>query len=108
MLTQSSVKFILSNIDHSLNEDIAGMGAIDMRKVEYGQYSDEDLHTDIDSRQLAYTIYTSGSTGVPKGVMIEHHSAINLISWVNKEFNVGAEDRLLFITSMGFDLSVYD
>ncbi|MET0233005.1 MAG: amino acid adenylation domain-containing protein [Kibdelosporangium sp.] len=26
--------------------------------------------------QLAYVIYTSGSTGEPKGVMIEHHSAV--------------------------------
>ena len=40
--------------------------------------------------------------------MIEHHSAINLISWVNERFNVGPDDRLLFITSMCFDLSVYD
>ncbi|MDQ7758657.1 amino acid adenylation domain-containing protein [Xanthomonas sontii] len=28
-------------------------------------------------RQLAYVIYTSGSTGLPKGVMIEHRSAVN-------------------------------
>ncbi|MCE3228711.1 MAG: hypothetical protein K0S32_3262, partial [Bacteroidetes bacterium] len=62
----------------------------------------------VPGKNLAYTIYTSGSTGKPKGVMIPHHSAVNLVEWVNKEFNVGVNDRLLFITSMCFDLSVYD
>ena len=71
-------------------------------------YPDADPGLRIDSAQLAYTIYTSGSTGQPKGVMIEHHSAVNLIEWVNTTFQVGPGDRLLFITSMCFDLSVYD
>ncbi|HSN87986.1 MAG TPA: AMP-binding protein, partial [Thermoanaerobaculia bacterium] len=57
---------------------------------------------------LAYTIYTSGSTGTPKGVMIEHHSAANLIGWVNREMAVGPDDRVLMVSSVCFDLSVYD
>jgi amino acid adenylation domain-containing protein/non-ribosomal peptide synthase protein (TIGR01720 family) len=73
-----------------------------------GAYDQQNIGLQVSSRQLAYTIYTSGSTGRPKGVMIEHHSVINLIEWVNNEFEVGEEDRLLFITSMCFDLSVYD
>ena len=60
------------------------------------------------SHDLAYVIYTSGSTGNPKGVMIAHHSAVNLIEWVNTRFAVNQDDSLLFITSMCFDLSVYD
>lgn len=105
ILKQSSVSFLLTNIDHS---HAAAIGTADMRTIAYDTYEDTNLNLPIDSRQLVYTIYTSGSTGVPKGVMIEHHSAINLISWVNTEFNVGADDRLLCVTSMGFDLSVYD
>lgn len=108
MVKQSSVKFILSDVDHSLNKAAEGIKAIDMRTVPYNKYGSDNLSIPIDSRQLAYTIYTSGSTGVPKGVMIEHHSVINLITWVNTEFNIGPDDRLLFITSIGFDLSVYD
>ncbi|MCX7923160.1 MAG: amino acid adenylation domain-containing protein [Clostridia bacterium] len=80
-------------------------------KIDYSVmdgYSVENTGLHKDSTDLAYIIYTSGSTGLPKGVMIEHHSAVNLISWVNKEFNVGEKDTLLFITSMCFDLSVYD
>ncbi|WP_406726989.1 non-ribosomal peptide synthetase [Streptomyces sp. GD-15H] len=56
----------------------------------------------------AYTIFTSGSTGTPKGVMMAHAPAVNLIRWVNDTYGVGPEDRVLFITSLSFDLSVYD
>jgi amino acid adenylation domain-containing protein len=57
---------------------------------------------------LAYVIYTSGSTGQPKGVMIEHRSAVNTILDVNRRFGVGDGDRVLAISSLSFDLSVYD
>lgn len=59
-------------------------------------------------QQLAYIIFTSGSTGTPKGVMVSHEPVIQLIEWVNTTFAVGAADRLLFVTSLCFDLSVYD
>ena len=57
---------------------------------------------------IAYVIFTSGSTGVPKGVMVQHRPVINLIQWVNRTFGVGPGDRVLFVTSLAFDLSVYD
>jgi amino acid adenylation domain-containing protein len=57
---------------------------------------------------LAYVIHTSGSTGQPKGIGVQHRPAINLIDWVNRTMKVGPDDRLLFVTSLGFDLSVYD
>ena len=57
---------------------------------------------------LAYVIYTSGSTGAPKGVMISHAAAVNTIIDINKKFGVNEEDRILGISSMCFDLSVYD
>jgi amino acid adenylation domain-containing protein len=57
---------------------------------------------------LAYVIYTSGSTGAPKGVMIDHRGAVNTVLDINQRFNVGPEDRVLALSSLSFDLSVYD
>ena len=57
---------------------------------------------------LAYVLFTSGSTGVPKGVMIEHRGAANTVADVNRRFRVGADDRVLALSSLSFDLSVWD
>ncbi|AOP45366.1 hybrid non-ribosomal peptide synthetase/type I polyketide synthase [Streptomyces lydicus] len=57
---------------------------------------------------LAYVIFTSGSTGVPKGVMIEHAAAVNTIQDINDRYGVTAQDRVLGLSALNFDLSVYD
>lgn len=57
---------------------------------------------------IAYVIYTSGSTGRPKGVVIQHAAAANTIQNVNQRFSVGPADRIIALSSMCFDLSVYD
>jgi amino acid adenylation domain-containing protein len=57
---------------------------------------------------LAYVIYTSGSTGLPKGVMIDHCGAVNTILDINQRFHVKPEDRVFALSSLSFDLSVYD
>ncbi|RKZ70924.1 MAG: hypothetical protein DRR19_32985, partial [Candidatus Parabeggiatoa sp. nov. 1] len=68
----------------------------------------ENPVTTVTPNNLAYIIYTSGSTGTPKGVVVRHRPVINLIDWVNKTFHISSSDRILFITSLCFDLSVYD
>jgi len=62
----------------------------------------------VKSNNLAYIIYTSGSTGKPKGVMIEHHSLMNRLDWMQKQFPISLEDVLLQKTSITFDVSVWE
>jgi amino acid adenylation domain-containing protein/non-ribosomal peptide synthase protein (TIGR01720 family) len=75
---------------------------------ELAAQPDTNLPARAAAGDLAYVIFTSGSTGVPKGVMESHQPVVNLIRWVNDAYAVGPADRLLFVTSLGFDLSVYD
>lgn len=77
---------------------------------------DKDFESGINSRpdtaqtpaDLAYTIFTSGSTGEPKGVMVDHIGVVNLVRDVATRFGVGARDRLLAISGLHFDASIYD
>ncbi|TYQ29821.1 non-ribosomal peptide synthetase [Pseudanabaena sp. UWO310] len=57
---------------------------------------------------LAYVIYTSGSTGLPKGVMITHRNVANVIVYTNQNYQVTHRDRILALTALNHDLSVYD
>jgi amino acid adenylation domain-containing protein len=57
---------------------------------------------------LAYLIYTSGSTGIPKGVAIEHESAVAFLSWAAGVFTAEEMSGVLAATSISFDLSVFE
>ncbi|MEU6585519.1 amino acid adenylation domain-containing protein [Nocardia sp. NPDC046763] len=57
---------------------------------------------------LAYVIFTSGSTGEPKGVAIEHSAARTTLDDINDRFTVGPQDRVLALSALSFDLSIYD
>lgn len=71
-------------------------------------YKDEDVNINLNPNSIAYIIHTSGSTGKPKGVIIKHLAASNTIQDINQRFNVTQNDRILGVSSMSFDLSVYD
>ncbi len=73
-----------------------------------GEADSADVPTVQEQTDLAYVIYTSGSTGEPKGVMIDHCGAVNTIVDMNSRFGVGPDDRVLALSSLSFDLSVYD
>ncbi len=55
---------------------------------------------------LAYVIYTSGTTGQPKGVMVEHHSVVNVLSDLERSYPLGETDAYVLKTAFTFDVSV--
>ncbi|MBW3650621.1 MAG: amino acid adenylation domain-containing protein, partial [Actinobacteria bacterium] len=58
--------------------------------------------------QLAYVIYTSGSTGRPKGVAVSHRSIVNRLLWMQSEYGLAGDDRVLQKTPSSFDVSVWE
>jgi amino acid adenylation domain-containing protein len=75
---------------------------------DLGGYQASATHHPGSPSELAYIIYTSGSTGTPKGVMIDHQGAVNTILDINDRFAVTGRDRVFAVSSLSFDLSVYD
>jgi amino acid adenylation domain-containing protein len=64
--------------------------------------------TEVNASATAYLIYTSGSTGKPKGVEIQHRSAAAFINWCQTEFDASKFDTVYGVTSVCFDLSIFE
>ena len=85
-----------------------GVRVIEISDTEPAAEISRPVDVPRDPTDLAYVIFTSGSTGQPKGVMIDHRGALNTCVDIDQRFGVTADDRVLGLSSLGFDLSVYD
>ncbi|MCQ6552226.1 amino acid adenylation domain-containing protein [Streptomyces sp. C10-9-1] len=91
-------------------------GGVRVLVTAAGEAADADADPELDSdpdpgtgpHDLAYVIFTSGSTGRPKGVAVTHRPVRNLLNWAWRTFRFGPGDTGLMVTSLGFDLSVFD
>ncbi|MDB9321001.1 non-ribosomal peptide synthetase [Nodularia spumigena] len=99
ILTQSWLDKTLEWADHPTRICVDTLDTANQATIPTPQQQPTDL---------AYVIYTSGSTGTPKGVMIDHQGAVNTILDINQRFGVTEKDRILALSSLSFDLSVYD
>ncbi|AXG51890.1 non-ribosomal peptide synthetase [Streptomyces lincolnensis] len=57
---------------------------------------------------LACITYTSGSTGRPKGVAATHRSVAEFVAWTHTELGPERLAKVLFSTSLNFDVSVFE
>jgi amino acid adenylation domain-containing protein len=85
-----------------------GVKSLTVSQEELSAFPSAAPAIEIRPEDLAYVIYTSGSTGEPKGVMINHQGAVNTIQDINSRFGITKDDRVFALSSLSFDLSVYD
>ncbi len=87
--------------------DVIGLESLGQRLSSHAA-SVENPKFPTKSTHLAYVIYTSGSTGQPKGVAIEHRSVVNRLLWMQLQYQLTTQDKVLQKTSFNFDVSVWE
>lgn len=78
---------------------------IDTLEHEIASYPVSNPTPVTNPQHKAYVIYTSGSTGKPKGTQIRHTSVVNFLYAMRQHLPIGAQDRLLAITTVAFDIA---
>ncbi|MDH1010961.1 amino acid adenylation domain-containing protein [Pseudomonas nicosulfuronedens] len=110
MLEDGDVRLLLTQ-QHLLGE-LPQTGArafcLDRDWAQLEGYADSDLHNLATPDDLAYVIYTSGSTGKPKGVAVRHGGVVNFMLSMAREPGLEAQDRVLALTSLSFDISALE
>ena len=107
MLLKANIKTIISDenggkyLQENVQQNIVLVNTKNERKSSYDTIPDSP-------EKSSYIIFTSGTTGDPKGVEISHRSAWNTISEVNKICCVDEYSKILSVSALEFDLSVYD
>lgn len=104
IIENSKIKIVLTNEEQTVDFP----RKIYVEKIITTDRKKRNLKIQSGPDDLLYIIYTSGSSGMPKGVMIKQHSLMNLIDTMNRQYQVGTDTIVLCVTSICFDLSVYD
>ena len=87
----------------------SGLILMDAPPHELAQQSPGNPETVTDPHALAYVIYTSGTTGQPKGVMIEHHSVVNLLTGLQQVIYAKHSEQVInvgLMANISFDAAV--
>jgi amino acid adenylation domain-containing protein/non-ribosomal peptide synthase protein (TIGR01720 family) len=111
MLEDSQVSVLLTQkkLMAELPKQKVHMVCLDTDWGLISQDSKENPVSGVTAENLAYVIYTSGSIGKPRGVMIQHHSVLNLSRGLHKAIYAHHQDSRLQVSlngSLAFDTSV--
>ncbi len=108
MLEDSRVPVLLTQARFAERLPETGSRVVLLDAGESGVGEDVNLASGVRPGNLAYVIYTSGSTGRPKGVMNTHRGIVNRLLWMQQEYGLTPEDRVLQKTPFSFDVSVWE
>ncbi|MEU8988358.1 amino acid adenylation domain-containing protein, partial [Streptomyces sp. NPDC048558] len=94
-------------------ELLAGLPAVAVPTVlaeeaDLSRYEDSDLDVRVPATGAAYVLHTSGSTGVPKGVVVPRGALDNFLRAMADRCDATADDRLLAVTTIGFDIAALE
>ncbi|MBX8605651.1 amino acid adenylation domain-containing protein [Pseudomonas cichorii] len=107
MLQDSSARILLSESPYAEAFRREAINIVMLDEVQTDSLPSAVGHT-VAALNTAYVIYTSGSTGLPKGVQVPHRAVVNFLLSMTNQPGISAQDRLLAVTSISFDISVLE
>ncbi|MBC8756868.1 amino acid adenylation domain-containing protein [Kordia sp. YSTF-M3] len=111
MIENSKIKSLIISSKDIFDEILAAninVFTIDSKLDAISEYSGDKSLNNSHHDSLAYTIYTSGTSGMPKGVMIEHKSLVNLCLYHKEFYKVTNDSRVALYHGTSFDGSVWE
>ncbi|MEW6735521.1 MAG: amino acid adenylation domain-containing protein, partial [Acidobacteriota bacterium] len=110
MLADANVAVIITKAEflEQLPNTAISLICLDRDSHEIAGQCRENSYSRVEMDDLAYVIYTSGSTGQAKGVMITQAAIVNRLLWGQQAHPLSQQDRLLQLTSISFDVSLWE
>ncbi|HEY4034598.1 MAG TPA: amino acid adenylation domain-containing protein [Ktedonobacteraceae bacterium] len=105
---QASVLITQQHLRGHLPAHKAKVVCLDTDQAVLAQQSETNLPPTATPAHLAYVIYTSGSAGRPKGVQIIHRAVVNFLLSMRQRPGLRAEDTLLAVTTLSFDIAALE
>ncbi|MEQ3528064.1 amino acid adenylation domain-containing protein [Pseudoalteromonas sp. XMcav11-Q] len=102
----AGIRWILTNEAH-INQDVE-QGVTRLNVTDAEDFTPLATPLTVATDAPAYVIFTSGSTGEPKGVEMCHQATANTIDQLNRHYAINSNSRVLAVSALDFDLSVYD
>ncbi|AMO93273.1 D-alanine--poly(phosphoribitol) ligase, subunit 1 [Collimonas fungivorans] len=106
--TVAQVLLTQGHLEASLPKHACHWLRLDQDWGTVAQYSALNPPAVASPQHLAYCIYTSGSTGRPKGAMNSHGGVVNRLLWMQQQYRMDEQDRVLQKTPFSFDVSVWE
>ncbi len=110
MCDHSKLKLVVTQSD--LIEQVEAFGkpmiVIDAATEEIDAQESSSVDCPATPSDISYVIYTSGSTGKPKGVQVPHGAVVNFLYSMKQQPGFTADDSLLAVTTLSFDIAVLE
>ncbi|MET9919966.1 amino acid adenylation domain-containing protein [Streptomyces sp. NPDC006435] len=107
LITDSGSRIVLLADGGRVVDGVAGLPTVEVDRSAAADGAPAPLAAP-DPDHVAYAIHTSGSTGEPKAVLATHRGVLNHLGWLQREYPIGAGDRVAQRTSASFDMSVWE
>jgi len=104
MLSDAQVRAVLT--DRPL--DASDVPVLTVAEAAASGVDSAPVQTRVGADDPAYLIYTSGSTGTPKCAVLPHRGIVNRLLWMQDEYRLAPEERVLQKTPFTFDVSVWE